>query len=924
MCLALYGKEELDALQAMAKEKFSSVRNLNHEVVHFRGQPCTPEHLQIIVKAIPITEGHSLRFSWPVLPSLLHYKEAPLHYTSHLLEHEGKGSVLALLRELGWAKGLAAGESSSLHFAFLNVEVDLTDAGEEHVEEIIGLIFQYLSILRGEDGVHSWIFDELKAVADMQFHFQDKYSPFSYTSELAANMRIFPPEDWLAGNLPRVFDQQIISQAMEPLTPERVRIFVYSKKYTDVATEVEPWYGTQYNCEKIESSLLSKWKSSEVDPRLHLPAPNEFIPRDFSILNDADSSLNVPCVLKNSKMSRLWYKPDTKFLTPKAQLELLFICPVAYTSPEAVLLASIFSDLVNDYLSAYTYSAQVAGLSYGFSSPDDGFSLSVSGYNDKMMNLAKKIVAAIVNFEVKEDRFSIMKENIQKSLINRRFEQPLDQAAYNGFYLMIYKNVHFTEMLEVLPTLTAETLQQFIPQLFNRVFLECFISGNVTSAQAEDFLQHVEDSLSNGVKSKPAFSSHLKEKRTIRLEDGANFTYPTTGRNPEDENSGLYLSLQLGPDETQLNVLSELLRYMMNKECFHQLRTIEQLGYVVDLQSEYLYGIRSLDFYIQSTVKDPESLEARVEAFLEQYQETLEKMSREDFETNLESYIKLKLEKHKNIWEEIGELWGEIRNGTLKFTRGKMEASAARNIKKQEVVEFYSTYVLQDAPRRRKLSCQVYGNKHLDAYKVMKGEEAHDSTSLLVSDASQVEPESKTNPEPMGEAITATPPKVPEEILDSQADGGRAVNLTKDSGPVSNSHTGVEHEGIPSNDTDVFTTNELVAAHIKEEAKEAQERDGNVIQPTSGLEKKFQHEVSDGEESLGAIESNVSVKEVNAPKATEGNDGQKEAKSKRRRQLIDDMDAFKRSQSLYGSLWGGMHHHHTILQLASSVQPKEV
>ena len=50
---------------------------------------------------------------------------------SHLVGHEGKGSVFAVLKRLGWATGLSAGESglSITSRSFFDVRIDLTDEG---------------------------------------------------------------------------------------------------------------------------------------------------------------------------------------------------------------------------------------------------------------------------------------------------------------------------------------------------------------------------------------------------------------------------------------------------------------------------------------------------------------------------------------------------------------------------------------------------------------------------------------------------------------------------------------------------------------------------------------------------------------------------------------------------------------------------
>ena len=56
-------------------------------------------------------------------------------------------------------------------FAFFIVNVDLTVEGEEHVDDIITLVFQYLRMLR-EIGPLEWIFDECRNLNAMQFRFK--------------------------------------------------------------------------------------------------------------------------------------------------------------------------------------------------------------------------------------------------------------------------------------------------------------------------------------------------------------------------------------------------------------------------------------------------------------------------------------------------------------------------------------------------------------------------------------------------------------------------------------------------------------------------------------------------------------------------------------------------------------------------------
>jgi hypothetical protein len=67
------------------------------------------QHRGLLVRVVPVKDAHSLELSWDVPPTEPLYRQAPTHYLSHLLGHEGAGSAFALLKARGLATGLSAG-----------------------------------------------------------------------------------------------------------------------------------------------------------------------------------------------------------------------------------------------------------------------------------------------------------------------------------------------------------------------------------------------------------------------------------------------------------------------------------------------------------------------------------------------------------------------------------------------------------------------------------------------------------------------------------------------------------------------------------------------------------------------------------------------------------------------------------------------
>ncbi|PRQ44705.1 putative insulysin [Rosa chinensis] len=718
MHLVIYGKEKLDKIQGLVEDKFKEIRNIDRSCLRFTGEPCTSEHLEILVRTVPIKEGHKLRLAWPITPEIHHYNEGPCRYLGHLIGHEGEGSLYYILKTLGWATGLSAGESdSTLDFAFFKVDIDLTDAGHEHMQDIVGLLFKYISLLQ-QSGVCKWIFDELSAVCETKFHYQDKIQPINYVVNISSNMQKYPPKDWLVrSSLPSNFSPDIIQMVLNKLSPNNVRIFWESKKFEGDANMFEPWYETAYCMEKITGSRIQEWIASSPNKNLHLPARNVFIPTDLSLKNE-NEKVKCPVLLRKSPYTTLWYKPDTMFFTPKAYVKIDFNCPHASGSPEAGVLTNIFTHLLMDYLNDYAYYAQVAELYYGINHTESGFQVTLVGYNHKLRILLETVVEKIASFKVKADRFSVIKEMVTKEYQNYKFQQPYEQAMYYCSLILQDQTWPLMEQLEVLPHLEVEDLAKFVPMMLSRAFVDCYTAGNLESTEAESMILHVEDIFFKGSNPicQPLFPSQHLTNRVVKLERGKNFIYPVEGLNPSDENSSLVHYIQVHRDDFMLNVKLQLLVLIAKQPAFHQLRSVEQLGYVTALLQRNDCGIRGLQFIIQSTVKGPGHIDLRVEEFLKTFESKLYEMTNDEFKSNVNTLIDMKLEKHKNLREEAGFYWREISDGTLKFDRKEAEIAALRQLTQQELIEFYNEHIKVGAPRKRTLSVRVYGNPHSSEY----------------------------------------------------------------------------------------------------------------------------------------------------------------------------------------------------------------
>merc|ERR1711892_1382369 len=167
-----FGTGNKETLDTLPKKQGLSV-----VVPKWEEPPFTPEECGSMTWIVPVKDIRNLNITWGIPDLAPHYQSCPGSYLGHLIGHEGPGSLLSELKARGWVHTLVGGQKrGSKGFGFFVVNVDLTEEGISHVDDIILLVFQYIAMLRAE-GPQEWVFRECQQLNKMQFMFKDKERP---------------------------------------------------------------------------------------------------------------------------------------------------------------------------------------------------------------------------------------------------------------------------------------------------------------------------------------------------------------------------------------------------------------------------------------------------------------------------------------------------------------------------------------------------------------------------------------------------------------------------------------------------------------------------------------------------------------------------------------------------------------------------
>ena len=713
MKLVVLGKESLDELESWVTELFADVKNKNLPQNRWDDeQPYSSHNLLRQIYAKPVMDSRTLDIMFTYQDENHLYKYHPSRYVSHLIGHEGPGSILSYIKAKGWANRLSAGPMTVCPGSGLfNVSIGLTTEGLAQYPEIVKAVFQYISLMK-QAGPQKWIVDEVKEMGQVDFRFKQKSPASKFTSRISSTMQKPLPREWLLSGerVVREFNYDEIAKAMEHLKADNYRLTIVSQQFPGNWNEKEKWYGTEYRLENVSEDLQATVRRAlestrnEIPAELHLPHKNEFIPSNLTVeKKEVNEPSKAPKLIRNDESVRLWWKKDDRFWVPKGTITVILRSPFATVTPENSVKANLYCMLVKDALNEYSYDAEIAGLDYDLSDIARGLHITVAGYTDKMSVLLEKVLAYMRDIEIKPDRFQIIKERLLRGYRNWDYQQPFHQVGDFTRWLNNPKGWLNEHYLAELPHIEPEDVATFFPQLLRHIHMEVLVHGNLYKEDALIMTKLLETIL----KPRPLPRALWQARRNLLLPRGSDHTYRRVLGDPANVNNCIEYYLYVGDAaDKKLRAKVLLLDQLGDELGFDQLRTKEQLGYIVFTGARMFSTTGGYRVVIQSE-RSPEYLEERINAFLMTFHEKLESMSQSEFDGHKRSVINKRLEKLKNLSQECNRFYSHISNEYYHFAQADMDVEELRPLTKAEMIEFFNRYINPTSPTRTKLSVHL-------------------------------------------------------------------------------------------------------------------------------------------------------------------------------------------------------------------------
>ncbi|PTB89415.1 peptidase M16 [Pseudidiomarina aestuarii] len=667
MTLVIIGPQSLEQLEALALNyggRIPAAPQPLSEPTIISTSLYLPSQVGVELQVRPLKAAKRLILTF-ALPSIdQDYAHKTTSFIAHILGDEGPGSLFSELRHRHWVNSLAAGGGmSGSNFKDFNINMQLTEQGLKHVDDIICDVLALIRKVAAE-GLEDWRYRERQLSVSQAFRFQEPARASDLAPQLAVNMHHYPNCDLIFGDYRMDgINAAFARELFECMQPDNMRVtLIHRQVETD---QHEPIYGTDYAIQPLSEKRLERFRSAQ-QTTAELPKKNRFITDQLETQPLLDDELvEQPQFEAVTPGLRLWHWHDPDFRVPKAHIYTCFYLPEMVATPANFACARLWSELLLDGLNETCYDAEVAGLHFNIYPQQQGLTLHISGLSAATVPLAVQIIAELKTMRFEQKRWQELRQKLINNWRAAMTNKPMN-VLFSRLNISLQPNTYAVcDLADHLEAMTFNTFEDWLNTALEPINADVFAHGDLQRQQLDDYIHALTDQLAlhNRVEQadlKPTSFTELKVQPKARL-------CASLVTHHQDQAS--ILALQSFTQDLPAQAAYLLLNQLMSPILFHELRTEQQLGYVVGTTYLPIQQVPHLLLYVQSSQYDADHLNAALVEFIEIFAEQLETLRPADFKRAQQAILAQLVEKDTNLRVRSQRLWSSITQNDHEFNR---------------------------------------------------------------------------------------------------------------------------------------------------------------------------------------------------------------------------------------------------------------
>ncbi len=645
----------------------------------------------IQISMVPLKETRQLTITF-ALPAIdAWYRHKPLTHISYLLGHESHGSLASLLKHQGYVVQMAAGGGiNGYNFKDYNLTFQLTEAGYHNIDAIVGLSMQFITLVR-QQGLQPWRYLERQQLLARAFRYQEQAKAVDIASHLSVNMHHYDAHDTLYGDYRMDgLDVAQIDAILAHFTVDNLRLNI-------VAPEVDgnrhaQWYQTPYRVDSIPLEQRQRWLEWPLCTDLALPLANPYLSALVEPRPAEEAQSANPTVIYRSEQLTFWHKKNDQFQVPKAHLFLALDSIAAHDSCRAAAMTRLYISLLMDNLAEYTYDAEVAGLYYNIYPHQGGLTLHLHGFSGAQEKLLALLLHQAQQREFRAVRFDEIKQQVLRSWHGSRNARPVSRLF--GALSSTVQARHYSPlaMADELATVTLAELNLHLDRLYQRFQVEALAYGDWTREEVDQQAEILAELFALiGQAGEPV------RRQLIDLDEQGSVFHEIESHHADSAIVVYYQSRTADPRKMAMFCL---LNHAMSSEFFNELRTKQQLGYMVGTSYVPMNRQPGILFYIQSPVTGPLQLLESIDRFIQDFGYALMQISSAQWQQTQAALAAQLLEPDRTLKSAAHRAWSAIGAGDHDFLQREQLAEQLRLIERADLLQFIQERMHASDPNR--------------------------------------------------------------------------------------------------------------------------------------------------------------------------------------------------------------------------------
>jgi secreted Zn-dependent insulinase-like peptidase len=287
----------------------------------------------------------------------------------------------------------------------------------------------------------------------------------------------------------------------------------------------------------------------------------------------------------------------------------------------------------------------------------------------------REVLDQLVNGEMAPATLDRITQRLRRSLQNRVQAPLYTRLGRSLSETLVGLPSTAEQQLAALDKIDAQSLDSFRKRFLAKLHVQAMVTGNLTADQARETGQLVINGLA------PRITREAVPDLEVRQVTQHTVLRPDSTRG----DAGVLRYLQ-GKDRTlQSQARIAVLGQLLEAPFYSQLRTEEQLGYIVSARYSPMLDAPGLSLLVQSPSKDSKTLFSRMDAFLTRFDNRVQSLDEAALASYRDAVVDSLTQKPRKLSELAARNWSELSFGWTGFDRRQQLVAAVEQVSAQDI-----------------------------------------------------------------------------------------------------------------------------------------------------------------------------------------------------------------------------------------------